>query len=191
MADEQLIKQCQAGDSAAFETLLGSYYDTIYRIAFRWCQNQENAEDITQLVCMKLAKSIAQYRSQSSFTSWLYSIVINCAKDFYKSPTMHNTREEQHEELEAHAGHSEDVASRRLYAQQILQHIEQLPADLQEPLILVFASGLNHRQAAQQLKIKESTVSWRIHEARKLLKQTFSSSDLGAKDAVQKAGGLA
>ncbi|MEM7360460.1 MAG: RNA polymerase sigma factor [Pseudomonadota bacterium] len=191
MTDEELINLCREGDGAAFETLLGRYYDTIYRIAYRWCQNQENAQDITQVVCMKLVKSIRQYRAQSSFTSWLYTVVINCAKDFYKSPSQHNTREEQQDELETHAGSNGDVAPRQLYAQQILEHIEQLPAELSETLVLVFATGLNHQHAAQRLNIKESTVSWRIHEARKRLKQTFESSELGAKDAVQKAGGLA
>jgi len=111
--------------------LLNQHYDTIYRFAYRWCGDQINAQDITQQACIKLANSISQFEFKSSFSSWLYRLVINCAKDFYKSP---NT------------------------------------------LILVFGKGLTHLQAAKQLDIKESTVSWRIHEARKLLKQTFHSS---------------
>jgi len=60
----------------------------------------------------------------------------------------------------------------------ILEHISQLPSDLRDTLILVFGQGLSHSQVAQQLTIKESTVSWRVHEARKILKQTFSSTSL-------------
>ena len=180
MTDEALIKQCQSGDKAAFEILLEANYDTIYRFAYRWCQDQNNAQDITQLVCMKLTKSIKQYNFKSAFTTWLYPIVLNTAKDFYKSPSQHNIREEQHENLETQAGASEDTSSRTIYAQQILEHINTLQDDLKETLILIYGSGLNHQQAAQQLNIKESTVSWRIHEARKLLKQTFNSPDINA-----------
>lgn len=178
MSDETLIKRCQNGDRAAFEALLEHYYDTIYRFAYRWCQNQTNAQDITQIVCMKLASSIQQYNFKSSFSSWLYAIVINCAKDFYKSPTQHNVREQHDEHLDTQTKQTDDLNSRRIYAQQILQHINTLQEDLKETLILVYGSGLNHKQAAVKLGIKESTVSWRVHEARKLLKQTFKSPDL-------------
>ena len=181
MSDETLIKQCQNGDRASFEALLERYYDTIYRFAFRWCEDQTNAQDITQLVCMKLAKSIQQYNFKSSFSTWLYPIVINCAKDFYKSPTQHNLREEQHEHLDTQTKQTDDLHSRRIYAHQILEHINSLQEDLKETLVLVYGTGLNHRQVAEQLDIKESTVSWRVHEARKILKQTFTSPDLHSK----------
>jgi len=176
MPIEQLIKKCQAGDSKAFEQLLELHYDTIYRFAYRWSRDQHNAEDITQQACLKLARSIKQYDGRSSFTSWLYPLVINCAKDFYKSPTQHNTREES--EPDSDLSKTDDRNEQRLYAQQILEHIEHLQNDLKDALIMVYGTGLSHAVAAKQLGVKESTISWRIHQARKLLKETFSSSQL-------------
>lgn len=191
MTEQALIEQCQNGDKAAFEALLERYYDTIYRFAYRWCQDQSNAQDITQLVCMKLASAIQKFKFESAFSTWLYPIVINCAKDFYKSPSQRNIREEQHDNIESQAGSIEDTHSRRLYAQQILQHINTLQDDLKETLILIYGTGLNHQQAAEQLNIKESTVSWRVHEARKILKQTFHSPDLNSNTTSASTGGLA
>jgi len=177
MNDNDLIKRCQNGDKAAFETLLNHNYDSIYRFAFRWCGDQYNAQDITQQVCIKLAQSICQFQFKSSFTSWLYRIVINTAKDFYKSPKQFNQREEQSDFIEQQPDHSgNNNNAQRLYAQQILEHINTLEDNLKDALILVYGQGLSHNQAAKQLQIKESTVSWRIHEARKLLKQTFNTS---------------
>lgn len=173
--DITLINQCQNGNSKAFEELLNRYYDTIYRFAYRWCGDQHNAQDITQSACLKLAKSLSTFDKRSSFTSWLYRLVINCAKDFYKSPTQHNVREQYDPEAEQI---SADDHTRRLYAQQVLEHIDTLSPDLKDTLILIHGTGLSHQAAAIQLGIKESTVSWRIHEARKILKQTFSSSTL-------------
>lgn len=188
MTDNALIKRCQNGDSTAFEALLEQYYDTIYRFAFRWCKDQSNAQDITQLVCMKLVKSIHQFKFESSFSTWLYPMVINCAKDFYKSPNQHNTREQQQDDLDTPDSISDDLATRQIYSQQILEHINTLQDDLKETLILIYGSGLNHRQAADKLKVKESTISWRVHEARKLLKQTFSSSSLTSNRAESARG---
>lgn len=189
MTDNTLIKKCQSGDKQAFEMLINRHYDTIYRFAYRWCGDQTNAQDITQNACLKLARSIQQYRFEASFTSWLYQLVINCAKDFYKSPSQHNVREEQHDDLDINS--STDNNAKRIYAQQILEHITQLQDDLKDTLILIYGTGLNHQQAAQQLNIKESTVSWRVHEARKLLKQTFNSSNIDDAPSIETAGGIA
>ena len=183
MTDDALIKQCQNGDSIAFERLLERYYDVIYRIAYHWCKDRHNAQDITQVVCLKLARSINSFSFRSSFTTWLYPLVINHAKDFYKSPNQRNAREQQHDDLESVAGSNSDKSANKIYAQQILEHIGTLQEDLKETLILIYGSGLNHKQAAEKLQVKESTISWRVHEARKILKQTFSSSNLDSEEA--------
>jgi len=180
MNEKSLISSCQSGDKSAFNALLNLQYDNIYRTAYRWCGDPANAQDITQIACMKLARTIAQFKFESSFSSWLYKLTINCAKDFYKSPSQRNVREEQVKNLESTASTVKDQNARRLYARQILEQISDLQEDLKDTLMLVYGKGLSHGQAAQELDIKESTVSWRVHEARKLLKQTFHSSDINA-----------
>jgi RNA polymerase sigma-70 factor (ECF subfamily) len=190
MTEDVLIKQCQNGDDQAFETLLGLYYDQIHSIAYKWCQDSANAQDITQLACIKLAKSIQQFNFESSFTTWLYRLVINCAKDFYKSPSQYNVREESDHDLDEHAGRSEDLSSRTIYAQQILEHIASLQEDLRDTLVLVYGTGLNHRQTAERLGVKEGTISWRVHEARKILKDSFSTPLLRSNSSAEQAGDL-
>lgn len=182
MNDNDLIKRCQNGDKAAFEKLLNRHYDTIYRFAYRWCGDKHNAQDITQLACIKLARALSQFQSRSSFTSWLYRLVINCSKDYYKSPQQHNVREQSNEQINDQTQTNDDRMPQRLYAQQILEHINTLQEDLRDTLILVHGQGLSHADVAKQLSVKESTISWRIHEARKQLKQTFSSSSYDTQD---------
>lgn len=171
----QQIERCQAGDSDAFAELLGQYYESIFAMAFRWCGDRSNAQDITQNVCMKLAHALPKFRFEASFTSWLYQITINCAKDFYKSPRQHNTREQHDPALDEHQAGSPSQ-ERALYTKQLLMSINQLPNDLQDALILVFVTGLSHRQAAKKLNLKESTISWRVHEARKQLRELIVDS---------------
>ena len=74
MDDLALIRRAQAGDQTAFGDLLELYYDTIFRFAWKWCRHRVNAEDIAQLACIKLANSLAQFRFQAAFTSWLYRL---------------------------------------------------------------------------------------------------------------------
>ena len=169
MSNNQLINRCKRGDEEAFAELLTENYDAIFQTAWRWCGDIPNAEDITQNVCLKLVKSITKFDFKSSFTTWLYRLTINSAKDFYKSPTQHNQREESHDDL-ARLSTIEAIDENRLHARRMLEKIAILPTDLADTLLLVFVRGLTHAQIGTLMNVKESTISWRVHEARKQLK---------------------
>ncbi|MGB1539824.1 MAG: RNA polymerase sigma factor, partial [Rickettsiales bacterium] len=73
----RLIKQAtQHGDASAFRALIDHHYGTIYKIAFKWCGHKQDAEDIAQEVCIKVARTIGSFKGDSAFTSWLYTITV-------------------------------------------------------------------------------------------------------------------
>jgi RNA polymerase sigma-70 factor (ECF subfamily) len=165
--DAALIRAAQSGNSQAFSELINRYYPTLYRFSYRWCGNPVEADDITQQACIKLARSIGQFRFEAAFTSWLYRLVINCAKDWQNSQRRH-----QGEEL---CPNNEDAADEQpdgaagIYVQQVLRQLERMGEHYKETALLVFAEGMSHAEAASVLEVKESTVSWRLHEIRKQL----------------------
>ena len=162
-----LIKAAQAGDHDAFEQVLTAHYDTLYRFAYRWCGNRADAEDITQQACMKLALSINQFRFEAAFSSWLYRLVINCAKDWYKSQNRH-----QHDNIDDWIEPEptpDQTAENRIYLQQLLRLLDQMSDGFKETALLVHGEGLSHAEAAAILQVKESTISWRLHDIRKQL----------------------
>lgn len=169
MTDEEaLIRAAQSGDAAAFEQLLERNYDTVYRFAYKWCGSRADAQDITQQACMKLAKSLNQFRFESAFTSWLYRLVVNCARDWARSQRRHSSGVDAQEELAAaDEPTSEGNVERQAFLWQLLEQLEALPDGIKETLLLVHAEGLSHAETAAVLGIKESTVSWRLHEFRK------------------------
>ena len=163
--DKALIQAAQAGDSEAFETLLQLHYDRIYRFACKWCGDSHDAQDIAQQACIKLARAIKQYRFDSSFTTWLYRIVVTCAVDWHRGEARH-----QHEHNDAPEAATSDSGNEAgIYLQQILKRLESWGEGFKSTLLLVLGEGLTHAEAAEVLDVKESTVSWRIHEIRKKL----------------------
>ncbi len=164
MHDEALIKKAQKGDARAFETLLERNYDTLFRFAYKWCGSREDAEDVTQQACIKVARSLAQFRFESAFSSWLYRLVINCAKDWSRSQSRHCGEPIDPDTQPATNGNAIET---QVYTWQLLQELDSLPDGLKETLLLVHAEGLTHSEAAKVLDVKESTVSWRLHEFRK------------------------
>ena len=169
MIDNALIRAAQAGDDKAFEELFDSVYAQIFRIAYRWCGKRADAEDITQLACIKLAQSLGQFRFEASFSTWLYRLVINCAKDWHKSQARHH-----HQELEQDAplglnSSTSERAEASIFLRQVLRLLDGFAEGFKETALLVYGEGLTHAQAAEILLVKESTVSWRLHETRKQL----------------------
>lgn len=166
-ADESLIRDAQTGNAEAFERLLERHYETIYRFAYKWCGKREDAEDITQQACLKLARGLASYRFESAFTSWLYRLVINCANDWARTQGRHSSQELAPDQPAQESPGTGNAVEHQTYLWQLLQALDELPEGLKETLLLVHAEGLSHSQAARVLEVSESTVSWRLHEFRK------------------------
>ena len=163
--DRELVERAKEGDRAAFAELVEAHYDRIYRFSLRFCGNRPDVEDISQQACVKLARSISQFRFESTFSTWLYTLVLNCARDFEKSQRRHRSSEGN--TIEPESGHSPAVHS--VYLSEVLRHIEQMGEGYKEAVVLVVGEGLSHAQAATILATKESTISWRLHEVRRRL----------------------
>jgi RNA polymerase sigma factor (sigma-70 family) len=75
----------------------------MFKMAYKFCGNRQDAEDITQESCIRLARGLHSFKGDSAFTSWLYRLVINTAKDWYKSNNRHPKSDEGLETAEVSA----------------------------------------------------------------------------------------
>ncbi|MGV6807070.1 MAG: RNA polymerase sigma factor [bacterium] len=173
---EPLIRRAQSGDGRAFEELLQQCYDSIFRFALKYCGNRADAEDITHQACLKLARSIKQFRFQSAFSSWLYRLVINCGMDWQKSHNRHRHEPLESDDRGGKAADADTGAHResndgesQVMLAQVMAKIAGFGEGYRETVVLVFGEGLSHAEAADILSVKESTISWRIHDIRKRL----------------------
>ncbi|WP_096085468.1 RNA polymerase sigma factor [Agaribacterium haliotis] len=165
--DEQLIRDSQRGDAAAFARLLNLVYELIYGFALKLLGKVEDAEDLTQQACIKLAKVIRQFRFEAAFTTWLYRLVYNLSLDWRRSQKRHQAEPLGEYEPPKTSGQGEA----QLELERVLALVSTMGKGMKETLILVYAEGCTHKQAADILAVKESTVSWRLHEIRKRLKE--------------------
>jgi len=172
MEDSALITLAKKGDACAFENLVNRHYQTMFKMAFKWCGNKNDAEDITQDACIKLARGLDSFKGECAFTSWLYRLTINAGKDWYKKQNRHPSNPDALETVSSKSK-SEDT----VYAKQVIAAVHELPDGEKAALLLVMSEGLSHKEAAKTLGVKESTVSWRIHEARKKLSAQFERNE--------------
>jgi len=166
--DNELAARAAGGDAAAFQLLLERHYDSVYRIAFRFCGLREDAEDIAQEVCASLVTRLRSFKGDAKFTTWLFRVVVNAVRDMQrKQATTGRINRDYSELLELTQGLENEKAKEIKW---LYEMIDQVGEDLRETAVLVLAEGMNHSEAGDVLGIKESTVSWRMHELRKKLK---------------------
>lgn len=166
--DHRLALDAAQGDRAAFERLVTRHYDRIHALAWRFMGGPPDSEDLAHDVCVALGRKIASYRGEARFTTWLYQVVLNAARDRMRRSATRARANEGFAEVDAlHRGADAD---RKRGAAWLRACIAQLPPDLRETAVLVFDEGLRHAEAGEILGVSEGTVSWRLSEIRKNLK---------------------
>ena len=89
LADLQVIEEIQRGNKRAFDILVLKYQYKVFRIITRYISDPSEVLDVTQEIFIKVYKSIANFRGESSFYTWLYRIAINTAKNQLISQNKH------------------------------------------------------------------------------------------------------
>ena len=165
--DRDLVERACGGDRAAFETLLRRHYDRIHRVAWRLTGSRIQAEDIAQDVCCALVEKIGGFKGEAKFTTWLTGIVVNACRDHHRRG-LTLARLQEHLSVLADLAAPPDGrdAYRRSWLASELARLDPL---LRDTVVLVVGEDLTHAEAARALGVAESTVSWRMHEARRQL----------------------
>lgn len=173
-SDMELVELAMGGDERSFENLIQKHYLPVYQLSYKWCRVKEDAEEITQEVFIKLGRKLNTFNRRSSFRTWLYRIVINTARDYIRKNTISRTYESAFAR-EQSMEKADEAPSNPVSVQEVYDALDMLPSKQKAALLLVATEGMNHKEASKVLNCSETTVSWRIHMARKALKKIFTA----------------
>ena len=174
--DEIDVEGAKAGDRAAFARLVERHYDLIFRVGFRLLGSEADAEDLAQDVCIALPRKIASFHGQSKFSTWLYTLVVNQARDqLRRRAALAKTA----------GGWGEREVLLRAEQEETREALDWLHGamsalndDLRETVALVLGEEMNHSEAGAVLGVSEGTISWRMSEVRKALKEQAKAEDM-------------
>lgn len=165
--DADLLTGALAGDRAAFGELLERHYDRIHGLAWQLTGSRADADDIAQDVCCTLVERIGSFRGEARFTTWLCGIVFNACRDHHRRRRSFSGFAQR---LSVLAGLTRGPDGRDLHDTMWMKSaIAGLPAAYRDTMVLVAGQQLTHAEAATILGVAEATVSWRLHEARRML----------------------
>jgi RNA polymerase sigma-70 factor (ECF subfamily) len=83
--DAALVRSFQAGNKAAFDTLVLKHKDKIFNLCFRFLGDYHEANDLAQEIFVKAYRSLRAFRFEAAFGTWLYRIAVNTCKNKVKS----------------------------------------------------------------------------------------------------------
>lgn len=174
-SDEILVNRAQTGDAQAFGQLLERHYDMILRLGYRMLGSQSLAEDLAQEICCALPHKLRSFRGDAKFTTWLYRVTMNAAKDILrKQKTRHQAQRGWGDMFENQQQDANEKAQDRAW---LAQAMKTLPLDLHETLVLTLAEDMSHAEASEVLGVPAGTISWRISEAKKHLRALAQSEE--------------
>lgn len=166
--DASLVARAIGGDRNAFSELVERHYDFIFRTAAKWLGRRQDAEDIAQDVCVKLATAIRSFDGRSAFTSWLYRVTLNAVRDSQRASTRRGRHHDRLAEVhpDSDPGDQEDATTMG----ELWTAVRSLPNQQRDAVLLVYSEDKSHAEAGAIMGCKEATVSWHIHEAKKTLR---------------------
>ncbi len=177
-SDAALVKRVQEGDLQAYDVLVLRYQHKVLEIANRFVNNRSDAADIAQEAFIKAFRGIKGFRGDSLFYTWLYRIVVNCAKSFLEANAKHRYNVDvdapEFEAIDTEGVLSTGDSPERILEsddlrQAVLKAFEALPEDLRQAVTLREVEGMSYEDIALVMKSPIGTVRSRIFRARQFI----------------------
>src|SRR5579864_2902047 len=153
---------------------LGDHIDRLYRAARSLCGSREEAEDLVQETFARVLRRPRVLRSDDDL-SYLLRALRNTFFSARRSASRRVAATPVGDDLELIADASSSDPDTRIDSKRLYEEIAELPPDFRDALIAIDLVGLSYREAARALRVREATITTRLHRARKRLAGALAS----------------
>lgn len=175
LTDNDIIQLVRSGDQQAFATLVTRYQNYIFTIILRYIPSREDAEEVAQDVFVKAYRSLADFRGESKFSTWLYTIATTSSLTFLRKKKL-DIQSLDNEKVFAHAdnidgGMRANQVEQKSKIAMVNQAIKLLSPDDAQVITLFYKGEQSLEEIALILGQEMNTVKVRLHRARQRLKE--------------------
>jgi len=166
------VSRVLAGDVAAFEGIVRRWQGPLVNMAWRYCRDRARAEELAQEAFVRAWRGLAQWRRESSFSTWLFALAANVFRtELKRVPTVTVPLESAPEP----SGNATQHAAFQQRSQQdaVRRAVLALPLRYREPVVLFYFHEMDLAAAALTMRIPEGTMKARLSRARALLRSRF------------------
>ena len=178
--DRDLVATATTGVEGSFEELVRRYQRPISAYVYRMVGDYEAALDLTQEIFIKVYGSLARYRSEFKFSTWIYKIAHNSAVDHLRrnagrERSLSSGIEGDQYELPIESGSlsPEQESERRERRLEIEAVVRSLPNAYRELIVLRHSQDLTYEEIVEVTGLPLGTVKNRLFRAREMMRQQF------------------
>lgn len=182
-SDAELVIAALAGNTKAFDVLVHRYRRAMLAVAQQIVQNPTDAEDVVQDALLRAFEALPQLDDLNRFGAWLHSITRNRALRYHKNISRYEPRENMEPDLnrvsDTAATDPANILERELLREAVREAISELPNDYQAVIQLYYWADMPQKRMAEFLSLPLTTVKWRLHKAKELLKTLLEKRGYG------------
>ena len=170
--DQYYIKKIIDGDTNAFSVLVDRYKDLVFTLAIRMLKNKEEAEEVSQDTFIKAYKSLAKFKGDSKFSTWIYKVAYHTCLDRIKKNKRTQNVVAIDEFTEHHIKTMDNALNNMVqeeHEQTIQDCIALLPGDDSFLLTLYYFEELSLEEISKIVGITANNVKVKIFRSRKKL----------------------
>lgn len=178
--EADLIERAKRGEKTAFGQLLRMHQRRVYACAIHMLADRGEAEDAVQETFLRAWRAIDRFDGRAELSTWLYRICINVSLNALRRRKRVDASDIADPRLpEPAADPTQGQTDPRHAAQAIelygklAKALDQLSPTLRATVVLVLLDGTPQKEAAEALGCSEGTIAWRVHEARRRLREVL------------------
>ena len=178
--DRDLVATATTGVEGSFEELVRRYQRPISAYVYRMVGDYEAALDLTQEIFIKIYGSLARYRSEFKFSTWIYKIAHNSAVDHLRRNAgrerslSSGIEGDQYElPIESDSLSPEQESERKERRLEIEAVVRSLPNAYRELIVLRHSQDLTYEEIVEVTGLPLGTVKNRLFRAREVMRQQF------------------
>ena len=179
--DRDLVDRARTGDRGAFDELVRRHHGRIHRLALHMLRDRAEAEDVAQETFVRAYQALARFDGRSEPYTWIYRIAVNLSLNVLRARRSSRTGVDVQDPrldgllADGHPGvDPKGNAERKQLYGALCEGLDGLSETLRTTLILVCVDGRSHAEASAILGAPPGTIAWRVHEARRKLKELLA-----------------
>jgi len=169
--DFSLIRAFNEGEETAFNDLVNRHKEKVRNLIYLNLGSTSSIDDISQEVFLAVYRKLKQFRFQSQFTTWLYTITINKIRDHIRKQKIMSVfsafSSDDTENIVEPGSFKENFDVNEM----VRDAVAKLPRKLKEPLILRDFEGMSYQEISDATGCEIGTIKSRIFRARESLKK--------------------